>query len=492
VANCKVSSVTGVASLVLCTTSDTGKLEWIASNGDAIKIYLLGWIELPYSEGLVYSDAAFPNAWDKLVLGTITGMTYACALIRTTRTGGTANEIAYQEYGELSDFLDVGGIGGASQGHTNNTGKSTLYFLQTDTDGNLEHIADAVVPNGTVHLVSYGVDGVDWVQDGSVIAALNNPPVAYTDIDCSGITNNKRGLFLLKVERNGALAGTYVQFAFRADGSLVDYLETGGVEPTGGACCSIEASKATYVVVESDSKGAIEWISSNAGCKCTVTLVGYISANEAPVFYSNEPTGSTYPTKSVAVNCSDDTNVILGTLNMTFTSPSAVVSNVVVAGAFQAGYGGSISANAFHGYDIKVSTHPLFEVGIWTIYIECADIEGIVSTLTWQFTVECDPPYIHAAMPYSGECCITRPEWLRVSLADDYGIDLASIDVELLSTRGTSLAAVVGGVIQVGYMGSISANGRNGYDILLETPDLENLVNWTMVVDCENLAKVAM
>ena len=66
-------------------------------------------------------------------------------------------------------------------------------------------------------------------------------------------------------------------------------------------------------------------------------------------------------------------------------------------------------------------------------------------------------------------------------------IDNTTIDVVATSTKGDSVTLVSSGVIDAAQSGSIQANDLNGYDIVLQWPDLENLVRWTITIDVTNV-----
>jgi len=102
------------------------------------------------------------------------------------------------------------------------------------------------------------------------------------------------------------------------------------------------------------------------------------------------PTGtSTYEHTLVSFTTTDDLGVVAVTLELDLTAPDGTVYHPVVSGAFNTvnGWNGTIVANTSNGYDVVLTSHPVFAVGTWQAVAACDDTIGQSATDTWTFTI---------------------------------------------------------------------------------------------------------
>lgn len=128
--------------------------------------------------------------------------------------------------------------------------------------------------------------------------------------------------------------------------------------------------------------------------------------NLSPYISDVDPTGIyELPTANISFRVSDDRGYALeSTLDLTLIfdpgGPSETSYDVIVDGSFEPGYGGSITVNAFGGFDVLVTSHPDFPDGSWRANVYVEDNEGATSSGYWTWAVG------RRIFPTSPECTI--------------------------------------------------------------------------------------
>ena len=484
VCSAKPNSASGDSALLLVPTSENAKVAWMASAAVNAKVYLLGWIEAEYDFTEVFPENNLPSSWTDLDISEITGDNESFSFFSFRQTGGTSNDIGTRPDGDTDDWLDTkaGAVGGASQGNSGATGKTTAIVQIPDSSkGTIEIIANTAVPNGSIDLIMHEVDG--WYSVGTTAFSMNNPPGTWTDLNLGNPMYTRRGLAVLKIERDSSVSGSLVGFGLRPKGDAGNYLDAAMGEPAGAGTCSIEASESTLLLCETDATGYIQWISSNVACQCELTLIGFLSVNEPPTFSGQSPTGSSIdPDEEIDISISDDDSTTQSSIQMTWIDPNGSSHNVIVNGVFQGSYSGNIAANGSNGYNIKVNSHPDMNVGQWTVTVTASDNMGKSSTTSWDFTVDTATPVVSNKSP-SG---IVTEQFDRIycKISDPWGIDTSTIGFVARSTSREELTGIVGGVFQTGWDGWIvtEASGTVAHVNITEWPELEDIRTWTFEV----------
>lgn len=169
--------------------------------------------------------------------------------------------------------------------------------------------------------------------------------------------------------------------------------------------------------------------------------------------------------------------------------------NAIVNGAWQAGYNGSITANGSNGYDISMTTHPVFEIGTWSATAYAEDTDGASDSDTWSWTVGADAPALQDSGPTGLTTTLTR---IYVQVTDDWGIDTSTIELSAVPPVGAPLVIITGGVVQSGWTGSIielDDIGDGPRQVLIEItgwPTLRSGQLWHFDLDLESVTGLTL
>jgi hypothetical protein len=216
----------------------------------------------------------------------------------------------------------------------------------------------------------------------------------------------------------------------------------------------------------------------------------------APSVANNSPTGIDIAVNSnVYFEITDTaTGVDLTTLTVTVEGNTAYDWNGVGVpnDGFQAGYitGSSIVGPVGGMYAVTVDPDSDFSGStLIAVTVDAADLESppnVMSTFNWSFTTEdTDAPIILNQDPFPGDIGVLPTDPIKFRLQDvgGSGVDVTSIDCTVDGGN-----AIIGGVVQAGFTGTVIDIGGNVYDISF-TKDAtlgEGLIS--IVVDCDDLA----
>lgn len=93
---------------------------------------------------------------------------------------------------------------------------------------------------------------------GGSVAYAAAAPIAWTDLDLSGIIGARRCVVLLRVTNDSV--GTSIDFKVRRNGDAVDMFQGGA----NGVSLLSSGGVRTYLVVDTDDSGICEMLSSSA------------------------------------------------------------------------------------------------------------------------------------------------------------------------------------------------------------------------------------
>jgi hypothetical protein len=174
-----------------------------------------------------------------------------------------------------------------------------------------------------------------------------------------------------------------------------------------------------------------------------------------PVFAGNNPSnGSTQPPEifDLYADFSDaDGDLDPNTFDFSLTDPDSNTIDVVINGVFQPGYSGILEGSTSY-LRARVPSPPLFKVGLWRADVYIEDVLGGHSSGSWTWTVESDPPMISKKKPAG---VTTELKSIGFLATDNWGIDVSSMEFEIVSALGKVYPIVSGGVIQPPFSGVI-------------------------------------
>ena len=163
---------------------------------------------------------------------------------------------------------------------------------------------------------------------------------------------------------------------------------------------------------------------------------------------------------SIQFTATDEADVDGYSLNVSISGISAVL-----AGVIQPGFSGTIDKTYETTYtQIAATLTPDLPFGSYehvVVDMSISDTSENNSTLSWEFrTVDSEGPIITNPLPADGSTNVPSNSVAFVQVIDlGVGVDISSIDV---SVRGES--AIIGGVYQLGYLGSIDPI-PGGYEV---------------------------
>jgi hypothetical protein len=339
----------------------------------------------------------------------------------------------------------------------------------------------------------------DWVEDGATV--LHNgasPGSSWSVLDLSGTVGSKYSFVRIRVENTGGAADD-INLAFAPNGmSVVAPASTN--EACGAARVYLSGTcKYGTVEIPTDGDGKIKWYDSESTNSCKLTLIGYVEGPNAPTISGEAPTGaSEAPNVNVSFDSADiDGDVSASGIDLELLDPDGVTTDVIIAGAWQAGYNGTISANGSGSYDIDVTTHPLFKVGVWQATATVTDDSGLSDSSTWSWTVDASGAIRIVREEPSGSTA-GMPDRIYLEILDDWGVDISSIGFSAISVTGKTLTGIDGGAFQSGWSGQIIGldDAGDGPKRVLVTitgwPDLSIGRRWTFAVEASDAVGVTL
>ncbi len=385
--------------LVIITTDSSGCFDITTSFGsNTTTLFVLGHVPLTLDTTELMASGQTPLSWTSLSTDSIVGEQLSLVVVNSTYTGGagTRRTWAMRPTGETSDWL-VKGIYYSTGGGPNCFGAYPCDYQAaciTDSSGDLEHIGEQDGSPRTDSLAMAGYAALETPTNPVVFAAAA-PPASFTDIDLT-VSPDGDGNTGMVAARNFVILklvklSTASRFAVRAkDDSGVYQISH---DSNGAAGCELYPPTyggTTVLMCETDSSGVVQFRSSTTTGTVEVSLLGYIRGNVGPVISDGTPTGeqitSTFP---VSFDMADSNGIDIDTLNVSYIPPAGGSIDVLLNGAWQSGYGGTLPANEATSGTVVISTHPGFPPagdGAYDFSASCADLLGTVSDVfEWTF-----------------------------------------------------------------------------------------------------------
>lgn len=380
---------------------------------------------------------------------------------------------------------------GASLGISHTSGGNQALLLAVPTDSNGVCQWYGIAASTTVHLLGW----VECTFDGTRIydAALIN---SWTDLDVDAIVSGTDdSLLFLKILRDG---GSNQYVGTRINGDESDLLDAAaGTRGGVGQTSLISTTVAHSLLVPTDVNGIFEHYAKNTPVpNADIWLTCYEKTGweivQEIVFASATP-----PTSYTDL----DLTAHLGTCDCL----------VFLKFSRGSGGGGTYVALACRGngssddFLLKTATFPgACACGSIdedkSVLLCCEAKAGIVewSALSSSYNIEVElVGFISEAIPptYGSEAptgsSVVPDADVEISISDDVSVTQASIDLDLTDPDSTTHNVIINGVFQSGWNGTISANGSNGYDVVVNSHDPFIVGLWTCDVYAEDACRGA-
>lgn len=206
-----------------------------------------------------------------------------------------------------------------------------------------------------------------------------------------------------------------------------------------------------------------------------------------PVIDSNTPTGYV---SDVNTNIGFSTKDVGGsgvdpdTINCTVNSADAIID-----GVFQSGWDGDdsdISANAYDGYDVVIDKESAFGGSEHvTVDASCEDVAGNPGSLEWSFDIDTTGPVIDSNLPTG----TITDKYANISFSTK-DVSGSGVDQDTINCTVNGEDAIIDGVFQSGWDGvasDITANGSNGYDVVIDKETAFDIfAPITVIASCED------
>lgn len=338
-----------------------------------------------------------------------------------------------------------------------------------------------------IYLEASVTDG--WTEDDASVYSGNSPGAAWTDLDLSSYVGSAYSHVRIRVENTGS---GDVNLTFRPKGLSINPLTD--VDYAQGVWRVKLSTTAKFGVVDlpTGQDGVVQWYDSAGTESVDLTLIGHVTGPAVPAISGESPTGSAEDPDVIASFVSEDADgdISASGIDLEFLDPDSVTHDVIVAGAWQAGYSGTIAANGGGGYDIDVTGHPLFKVGLWRATATVTDDSGMSRSSTWTWTVSAAGG-ITAEMISPGKT-VTGEAIERVILRvlSDWGLDIGTLDLAMSPSVGETMSVIAAGVVQPGWAAILIELDDIGYgprhlDIMVTGwPSLPNghRVDWSLTI----------
>jgi len=124
----------------------------------------------------------------------------------------------------------------------------------------------------------------------------------------------------------------------------------------------------------------------------TIIYQHYGEPNLPPYIVNGLPVSIAPQAVTVSFSARDDRgNIVQASIDLTLVydpgGAGEATYQVIINGVFQSGYGGTITPNAFNGFDVVVDTHPNFAEGTWEAQVYVEDDEAASGSADWQWEV---------------------------------------------------------------------------------------------------------
>ena len=464
---------------------------------------------------LILNAGAYPGGWETVdltldSLGNPTGLPGArvLALIAYTHGGGWAAHEAVRPQDDAADWMPLVGDGqGCCSSVPDDPGTSGIpkfmgAILPTDAAGQIGFAANAAIVGAPRSLWVLGyLDWTDtWAPGGTTVYGPGAMPVAMTDLDISGTIGAIDALCFF---RHQWTAGGVDRYGLRRYGDTETYVWTGGVAPLGAACVgSLASATLRRGLCATADAGIVEHMAA-AAQDGQLDLLGYAPATiaAAEVFAAAAPPAAWGTTLDLTVD--------------TGAAPTGLTgeSFALLRFTLRAGAGGIMRPVAcrrpgdalnylspFWGHSWPGGTS---ESGVYandrSVVLPCST--DALGQIEWagsaaggeQWQVELISFVGSVAPPVPPVVTGTAPSGISVavgaaiefSTTDDTQVIEATIALTLQDPLGATHLAVVAGVIQAGYSGSITPVGT-GFDVSVTKDGGMAEGIWTATAYCED------
>jgi len=382
-------------------TSTAGVLQWaeyVLSAGPPTDVTVELW---GYDDDVDWLDAAFHSGAMPMFFTTkdISGQIGSVAALPILRLEGGVDS-----FGDLVSFepqettRDLT-VGAAPAQLTMVENDVQLALMVTDSSGQFKWESTSSVGSvdGTVLGVINGTRLRETVfDDPGNPGNPDTPPTTDTLLDLSSYVGASRQTVLLELETD---SGTFIDryYSFQPSDDSDEHMQA-SYQAAGLSSASMYPIQNAYFLTQTGPDGKVLWKASDAGIDVKVDLLWYSSGTtSAPTFSNKTPTGGAeQPDVDVSFTVDDDAQVIEETIQAAFTGPGPVTYQAIVDGVFQPGFGGTITPNG-NGFDVEITTHPLFDEGSWQIDVEAEDDGALVGTDSWSFTTEWIPVVVRVS-----------------------------------------------------------------------------------------------
>jgi hypothetical protein len=316
--------------------------------------------------------------------------------------------------------------------------------------------------------------------DGNTAATLNSnfsytirsdnvPPVIISNVPAQNTTNDRYVNLYFKVTDNMSFSSTNINVTLNGNAAV----QNGAIQNSFGyygyivtdSTSSYEVYLTNMTFLFNQQVNAILSVVDASGNQTVKSYPFMIrSDTNPPVFFGPSPANGAIGvsrTAPISWSVGDDNQVAAASIISTVNGTVAY-SN----GSFQSGFTGSGSQITVYpvsnGYTVQISPNSSFvwrqQVAVTNI---AADLSSNTSTNVITFSVTPDniPPTLSNLSPANTAISVAKNAAISFSLGDD-----TQVLSNLLSVQIAGVGAIVNGVIQGGYTGSIVANGT-GYNV---------------------------
>lgn len=485
-----------VPRLVLSFTSAAGFVDVWCSHTDARTIELIGYANASLDNTLIGSGV-MPVVHTEVDLSAHISEESLAIMQYQYVVGQNADDMSGRYIGDLEESNSPNAYDGANRNRMAAYGifyPDRSFCVPVNASGKFEHRNENAGADRNWILIGH----TEARHHGSAfVNVYSGTPTGGNVYDTLNTGLTEEALCCLRVKKQaGGL--TQEKYTFRPGDDPVDYVpQTFPYTYSTGPCtCRITRDHTSYVIVPCDSAGDIDFACEDATPDAIdIDIISYAPPNYPPVITPTGPIGTGTPGDDISFTCSDDIQVDSATIQLELEDPDLNTIDVIINGVFQAGYSGTITANASNGFDVAVTGHPLMDLGVWSATATVDDTLGETDSDSWGWTVSADAPALQDSGPTGTTTELTR---IYAQVTDDWGIDTSTIELSAVPPVGAPLVAITGGVIQAGWTGSIielDDIGDGPREILIELsgwPELRAGQLWRFDLDLTSVTGLTL
>jgi hypothetical protein len=266
---------------VWVSTNAAGQFQLKAANTANLDVYLVGWhdstsVDPVDSTGGIVAVGA---AWTAITPPSGPGAAALCLLGH--KNDQIAKVVSLRPSDETENVRgSTIGIGGPAR-HTGNVAGNDYFgsVIPTGPTGAIAGYGALGVGSTNVTTYTHAYD-TDWVASGVELFATALGPAAWTTLDCTLDTTSSptgvsgKTLVYLKFMRTAA--GPIATYAIQNSEDPANYVPTVTAKAGGCVACLVVGTLGGYMLVETDTSGQIEWITTDATQTVSIDLVGYV------------------------------------------------------------------------------------------------------------------------------------------------------------------------------------------------------------------------